>query len=247
VSDGGNGMIVKFSTRSDPGRSLRAEWIAMRLAAAVGINAAHVELRDIAGRDVLLIKRFDRANSLGGINRLGMISALSFLNAHEADMDDLSYADDFAEAIRTQFVEPRNNLHELYRRMVFNVICGNSDDHARNHAAFWDGSQLTLTPAYDIAPLMMKRRPGSDRQAMYILGADRRSNLALCLKAAPAFHLDETAAHKIITGQIATVKKQLPVHSSEMNLTPVERETLANVFLHPSIFEGWGGIDKASR
>ena len=75
-------------------------------------------------------------------------------------MDDLSYADDLAPVIRTSFSKPRAHLHELYGRMVFNVLCGNSDDHARNHAAFWDGTTLSLTPAYDIAPLMIRKRQG---------------------------------------------------------------------------------------
>jgi serine/threonine-protein kinase HipA len=248
VSDNGRGVIVKFATRADPGRSLRAEWIAMRLAFAVGIDAAAVELRHIAGRDALLIERFDRVRNFDGINRLGMVSALTLLNTHESDMDDLSYADDFAAKIRSSFVEPRSSLHALYRRMVFNIICGNTDDHARNHAAFWDGSKLRLTPAYDIAPLMMKRsNTAADRQAMYILGKDRRSNLALCLQAAPSFQLAEVAAHDIITGQIETVRKQLPLLCDEMQLTPVERDILGNVMLHPSIFEGWSDQPSSDR
>jgi serine/threonine-protein kinase HipA len=132
--------------------------------------------------------------------------------------------------------------------MVFNIICGNTDDHARNHAAFWDGSKLRLTPAYDIAPLMMKRsNTAADRQAMYILGKDRRSNLALCLQAAPSFQLAEVAAHDIITGQIETVRKQLPLLCDEMQLTPVERDILGNVMLHPSIFEGWSDQPSSDR
>jgi serine/threonine-protein kinase HipA len=240
VSDNGRSVIVKFSTRADPGRSLRAEWIAMRLATTVGIDAAAVELLNIAGRDALLIERFDRFRNFDGMNRIGMVSALTLIGAHEADMDDLSYADDFAAKIRSSFVEPRGNLHELYRRMVFNVICGNTDDHARNHAAFWDGSKLTLTPAYDIAPLMMKRsNTAADRQAMCILGKDQRSNLLLCLKAAPAFQLGEVDALTIITHQIEIVRTQLLLLCDEMQLTPVERDILGNVMLHPSIFEGW--------
>lgn len=64
----------------------------------------------------------------------------------------LRYAsyEDLAEIIRYRFTSPKATLHELYGRLVFNILCGNSDDHARNHAGFWDGEHLTLTPAYDI-------------------------------------------------------------------------------------------------
>jgi serine/threonine-protein kinase HipA len=107
VVDSDRELIAKFSTSSEIGRGLRAEYIAMRLAAACGLDAAKVELRDVAGRDVLLIERFDRKTTAEGIQRLGVLSALTLLQANEADMDDLSYADDLAPAIRTSFSAPR--------------------------------------------------------------------------------------------------------------------------------------------
>ena len=60
--------------------------------------------------------------------------------------------EDLAEIVRHRFEAPRATLRELFGRLVFNILCGNTDDHARNHAAFWDGARLSLTPAYDICP-----------------------------------------------------------------------------------------------
>lgn len=240
VTDRARELIAKFSTSSEIGRGLRAEFVAMRLARACGLDAASVEMREVAGRDVLLIERFDRKDANEGMQRLGIVSALTLLNGNEADMDDLSYTDDFAPFIRKSFSAPRSNLHELFGRMVFNILCGNSDDHARNHAAFWDGVTLSLTPAYDIAPLLIRRSSDAvDRQAMFISGGDRRSHLALCMRAAPSFQLSETQAIDIIARQVSVIKDQLPRLCAEAKLTAVEQETLASVMLHPSIFKGW--------
>jgi len=240
VRDGNRELIAKFSTSSETGRSLRAEFVAMRLAQACGLAAADVTLREVAGRDVLLIERFDRKRTTEGTIRLGLLSALTLLKGNEADMDDLSYADDLAPFIRTSFNTPRASLHELYGRMVFNVVCGNSDDHARNHAAFWDGRTLSLTPAYDIAPLMIRRdADAADHQAMTITGRDRRSNLALCLKAAPWFQLGAEQAAAIIERQVSVVREQLTRLYTEAGLTSVERDVLGSVMLHPSIFRDW--------
>lgn len=240
VVDGHRELIAKFSTSSEIGRGLRAEFVAMQLARACGINAANVELTQAAGRDVLLIERFDRKKAGGGTHRLGILSALTLLGGSEADMDDLSYADDLAPVVRASFAAPRASLHELYGRMVFNVLCGNSDDHARNHAAFWDGKTLSLTPAYDIAPLMIRRDETTvDHQAMAITGGDRRSNLALCHKAASSFQLSAEQATAIITKQVVAVREHLPRLCIEAGLTAAERDVIGSVMLHPSIFRGW--------
>ena len=80
------------------------------------------------------------------------------------------------------------------------MLCGNTDDHARNHAAFWNGETLTLTPAYDICP---QNRTGREaNQAMLIVGEKRTSTLTVCIEAAPHFLLSEKAAITIIEAQI---------------------------------------------
>jgi HipA-like C-terminal domain len=71
--------------------------------------------------------------------------------------------------IRHRFQAPRETLRELFSRMLFNILCGNTDDHARNHAAFCNGKQLSLTPAYDICP--QNRTGGEATPAMLIMGS----------------------------------------------------------------------------
>lgn len=80
-----------------------------------------------------------------------MVSALTILELDELMARYASY-ETLAEIVRHRFDAPVPTLHELFGRLVFNVLCGNTDDHARNHAAFWNGSSLALTPAYDICP-----------------------------------------------------------------------------------------------
>jgi len=115
-----------------------------------------------------------------------MISALTLFELDDMTARYASY-EKLAEIIRHRFKEPRATLLELFSRLVFNVLCGNTDDHARNYATFWDGQWLALTPAYDICPQPRKGNEAS--QAMLIAGGNRMSQVASCLDAAPAFHL----------------------------------------------------------
>jgi serine/threonine-protein kinase HipA len=144
---------------------------------------------------------------------------------------------DLAEIIRARFTAPRKTLHELYGRLVFNVLCGNADDHARNHAAFWDGESLTLTPAYDICP---QNRTGREaNQAMKIVGERRASTLAACLEAAPQFLLTGKAASEVIETQIAGIREHFVNVSEEASLSAIDQSVLwGRAFLNPYVFEG---------
>jgi serine/threonine-protein kinase HipA len=118
-----------------------------------------------------------------------------------------------------------------------NILCGNTDDHARNHAAFWDGKQLTLTPAYDICP---QNRAGNEAsQAMLIAGENRMSRLANCLAAAPDFLLDARAAEDLIADQIERMQAAWPEIAKEAELTEIDRALLTGrMFLNPFAFDG---------
>jgi serine/threonine-protein kinase HipA len=117
------------------------------------------------------------------------------------------------------------------------ILCGNTDDHARNHAAFWDGRRLSLTPAYDICPQIRAGNEAS--QAMLITDEDRMSTLANCLRAAPHFLIGEGEAREIVTRQIATLRENWDAVCEEAALTEIERNLLAGrAFLNPYIFEG---------
>ena len=229
-------FIAKFSSGSDITNVVKAEFVAMRLAAKLGLDVAHTELRHAGGKDVLLVQRFDRRKTEAGWTRKSMISALTLLGLDEMAGRHASYQD-FAEIIRTRFANPKRTLHELYGRLVFNVLCGNTDDHARNHAAFWDGSKLTLTPAYDICP--QNRRGREANQAMAITGDKRTSTLATCIEAAAQFLLSEKAASGIIEAQLAGIADNWTAVCEEASLSPIDRAVLrGGPFLNPYAFEG---------
>jgi transcriptional regulator with XRE-family HTH domain len=130
----------------------------------------------------------------------------------------------------------KETLRELFGRLVFNILSGNADDHARNHAAFWDGRHLTLTPAYDICP---QNRTGNEAtQAMLITGDDRMNRLATCLVAAPNFLLDAKAAENLIADQIKRIQAAWPEVAQDANLTEIDRAILAGrLFFNPFVFE----------
>ncbi|WP_376696180.1 type II toxin-antitoxin system HipA family toxin [Wenzhouxiangella sp. EGI_FJ10305] len=236
VQDDDTKMIAKFSSSTDTYNVVKAEYVAMRLAAKAGLNVAPVCLERVAGKDVLLVERFDRTKTNGDWTRKAMVSALTLFGLDEMMARYASY-EDFAEIIRHRFTSPRATLHELYGRLVFNILCGNTDDHARNHAGFWDGKHLTLTPAYDICP--QSRSGNVASQAMLIAGNNRTSKLATCIEAAPNFQLGEQAAKDIITRQIGSIRNGWDDICKEADLNEVERNLFGErIFLNEFAFEG---------
>ena len=236
IQHGDTRKIAKFPSSTDTYNVVKAEYVAMRLASRAGLDVAAVSLEHVAGKDVLLVERFDRAKTKEGWTRKAMVSALTMFGLDEMMARYASY-EDLAEIVRHRFTSPKATLHELYGRLVFNILCGNTDDHARNHAGFWDGKYLTLTPAYDICP--QSRTGNVASQAMLILGDNRMSTLAACLEAAPGFQLDEKAAKDIIHRQIAAIRDGWDDICKEAVLTEVERNLFGRrIFLNDSIFEG---------
>lgn len=228
--------IAKFSSQNDLYNVVKAEFVAMRLAAEAGIDAAAVSLERASGKDVLLIERFDRKKTTDGWQRRLMVSALTMLELDEMMARYASY-EELATVIRHRFTEPKTTLKELYARLVFNVLCGNTDDHARNHCAFWDGKQLSLTPAYDVCP--QSRAGGEATQAMIITGDDKQSKIAVCLKAAPSFLISADEAIVLIKHQIAVIKAQWSAICDEASLSEVDRQLMwRRQFLNPFAFEG---------
>lgn len=236
IEDGPRKYIAKFSSASDTYNVVKAEFVAMRLAAAVGLDVAPVKLARAAGRDVLLVERFDRLPTNDGWKRRAMVSALTLFGLDEMMARYASY-EDLTEIVRHRFTRPKQTLRELFGRLVFNILCGNTDDHARNHAAFWDGERLSLTPAYDICPQV---RTGNEAtQAMLIVGQDRSSRLAACLAAAPQFLLSAQAVEDLIAEQVEQLRAAWLRVADEARVSKVDRALLSGrVFLNPFIFEG---------
>jgi len=140
-----------------------------------------------------------------------------------------------AEIIRHRFSEPKATLRELFSRIVFNILSGNTDDHARNHAAFWNGKQLSLTPAYDICPQSRSGQQAS--QAMLIHGGDRSSHLSKCIAAASSFLLAREDAIAIINHQVNVIEHEWQAICDEASLSEVDRALFwRRQFLNPFAF-----------
>ena len=228
--------IAKFSTSRDTYNMVKAEFVAMRLARLAGMNVAPVKLVQALDKDVLLIERFDREGSEEGWKRRAMVSALTLFGLHEQMPHYASYKQ-LADVIRARFTKPRETLEEMFSRMTFNILVGNTDDHARNHAAFWDGNQLTLTPAYDVCPQSRLGREAS--QGMLIHGGQGRSQISLCIQAAHSFLLREEKALSIVRKQIVTIATNWGAVCEMAGLGDTERRLLwRNQFLNGLAFEG---------
>ena len=236
IEDQDKKYIAKFSSDSDLYSIVKIEYIAMRLAALAGLNVAPVKLITAANKDVLLIERFDRKKTTKGWTRKAMVSALTLFALDDTAARYASY-ETLAEIIRHRFTTPKKTLEELFSRLVFNILCGNTDDHARNHAAFWNGKNLSLTPAYDICP---QGRTGNEAsQAMLISGNNNLSKLNTCLKTAPNFHLSEEDARVIIEKQKATIETRWDDVCDEAKLSKVDRNLFwKRQFLNPFAFQG---------
>jgi serine/threonine-protein kinase HipA len=231
IEDGGHKYVAKFPSSTDIYSVVKAEFISMRLAEVAGLNVAPVKLVKALGRDILLIKRFDRRKTEEGWQRKAMVSGLTLLELDELMARYASY-EQLAEVIRHRFTNPKSTLREMFARMTFNILCSNTDDHARNHAAFWDGSGLSLTPAYDICP---QPRTGNEAtQAMLIHGENRFSRLDVCLKAAPNFLLSEKEARSIMDAQIESIHKNWNPVCDQAELSKVDRNLFwKRQFLNP--------------
>jgi len=239
MTDNRKQYIAKFSSSTDHYDIVKAEYVAMKLAKMAGINVAQVRLEHPLGKDVLLVERFDRIAHHDFFERRIMLSGLSLLKLNEMEARYASYPQ-LAELIRHQFKNPIKSLHEIYKRIIFNILIGNTDDHARNHAAFWDGTALSLTPAYDICP---QNRTGREAtQAMNLEGKQgNHSTLANALSVCHIYRLEEWQAKEIINTIVTVINEHWLTVCHEANLSQIERDRLwKNAVLNPYCFEGWG-------
>jgi len=147
--------IAKFSRPDDVFDVPAAEFATLLLAHEAGIKVPSFELRDISGRSVLLVERFDRT---GDGNRIHYLSAHSVLRPKPLSLDQREYKSSFSYGAIAEALRPRNDsapvdAHELFRRMVLNIMVGNVDDHLRNHAFLMSAPGVfRLSPAFDICP-----------------------------------------------------------------------------------------------
>lgn len=160
----GKPWIAKFPAKDDTFPIGRAEYATMSLATACGLAAPPIRLIEVYGRDVYLIQRFDRGEAP---DRTPFVSGLTLLGAHESEVTRYSYAD-LATQLRLFGSMPEADLRELFRRMVFNILVLNDDDHLRNHGFLHDGQGWRLSPLYDVVP-----KPQRSLDRRLVLGSDR--------------------------------------------------------------------------
>lgn len=219
LADGERNLIAKFSSSTDTYPVVQGEFVAMRLASRAGVNAARVELAESLGRKVLLVERFDRVP--GTRRRRAIVSALTILELDELLARYATYAG-LAQVVRERFTQAKATLAELFARITFNILSGNTDDHARNHAAIWDGETLTLSPAYDICP---QPRSGGEAAQVMAIGTDgfRMSRVSGCIERAGTYLLSASDARAIVDHQIEVISTSWDEVCDEAELSKADR------------------------
>jgi serine/threonine-protein kinase HipA len=150
ADDDGQLWVAKFPSRHDRWPNAIAEGAYLRLAERCGIRAAASRLLELDDRLILLVRRFDQAP--GGI-RKPFLSAHTLLGLSESVLDRSRWSYiELAHLLRRISVQPEQDARELYRRIVFNALTSNMDDHPRNHAVICEDRGWRLSPAFDLSP-----------------------------------------------------------------------------------------------
>ena len=196
--------IAKFPARGDTVDIPRIEYAAMTLAEKCGIRIPTLHLQSLGDIHFLLVRRFDREKTPAGWVRKGFLSSLSLLQWDEADRRHWDYGA-IAGAMRRY--ASAQDIRELFRRMVFNILVRNTDDHPRNHGFLFSGSGIGLSPAYDLVPSLAL--PGVGTQfflAMSVGTRGREASLENALSRAGRFGLSEDEAGTVVDQLVETVR-----------------------------------------
>ncbi len=173
-------LIAKFPKPDDEYRVVAWEAVALELARRAGIPVPLFRLEEAAGRDVLLVGRFDRRGAV----RVPFLSAMSMLDALAGQTR--SYPE-IADVLRQHGSDAPRDLEDLWRRMVLTVLISNTDDHLRNHGFLYDGVRgWRLSPAYDLTPVPADIKPRVLATALTLDG-DPTASLDLALESAEFF------------------------------------------------------------
>lgn len=233
VEDDEGLWLAKLNRPDDRWNVARVEHAMLALARRCGLATAESRLIRVGGRDVLLVKRFDRERVEGGYARARMVSALTLLQADESaeQRDRWSYVL-LAETLRRISAEPRADARELFRRMTFNALISNTDDHPRNHAALAPAAQWRLSPAYDLTPgpLVSEER----RDLAMICGAQGRyANAANLLSDSARFLLARPEAEALVDDMEAAVKGDWYLVARKCGVSEGDCAMIARAFAYP--------------
>lgn len=214
--------IAKFRANSDVVDAVRWEAVALSLARRCGIRVCEWRIEAVPGSEVLLVRRFDRRAR----TRIPFLSALSMLGA--ADGATRSYVE-IADALRQHGAAPQRDLAELWRRMVFNVMISNGDDHLRNHAFLYDGTAgWRLSPAYDLNPEPADVRPHVLSTPIGLDG-DLTASVDLAMEVSPEFSLSQAEARTTVTRVRSAVREWRSV-AAALGLSDAELDRMASAF-----------------
>lgn len=228
--------LAKFGHPHDRWNDPRVEHGLMTLAKQCGIRAADSRVESLGGRDVLLVRRFDRKRADQGFYRHRMVSALTALQADSSatGRDRWSYLL-FADEIRRASVAASKDLRELFVRMCFNASVSNLDDHPRNHALLAEGESWRLSPAYDVTPMPAL---ALDQRflAMACGPAGRLANKNNLIAAAGRFLLSEEEAMQLFERVSQTVRLRWEETLRQCGVSDKDCRTIAPAFLHAGLF-----------
>lgn len=235
--------IAKFPSKTDEVNTVLWEAVALTLAGRAGISVPVWRLETVAGKPVLLLRRFDREQGA----RVPFVSAMSMLSAR--DNEARSYLE-LADVLRQHGAAPKQDMHALWRRMVFSVLISNTDDHLRNHGFLWEGpAGWRLSPAYDVNPVPADIKPRVLTTCIDL--DDGTASLELALQVAQYFALAPAQAREIAAevGKAVSGWRKVAV---KVGLTPAEIDRLASAFEHEDLAaatsaKGAARIGKARR
>jgi serine/threonine-protein kinase HipA len=218
--------IAKFPKDNDPYNIEAWEEIAMRLASAAGIAVPPHRLVEVSGKTVMLSRRFDRINDV----RIPFLSAMSMTGSKDGERG--SYPE-IVDSLVEQGAQGKEDSHSLYRRVVFNVLISNVDDHLRNHGFLWLGRNgWSLSPAYDLNPTP------TDLKARILttnINLDEGTcSLDLLESASEYFDLKLKAARAVIK-EVALATSQWRIVAKKVGLQRSEIDRMSSAFEHKDL------------
>jgi serine/threonine-protein kinase HipA len=233
VEDAEGLWIAKFNCPDDSWNNARVEHAMLLLARACGLSTAESRVVEVGGRDVLLVKRFDREKATDGYLRARMVSALTLLRAEDTSQSrgKWSYVL-LAEELRRVCAEPAQNAAELFRRMCFNALISNVDDHPRNHAVIAKDTEWKLSPAYDLTPAVPISQERRDL-AMECGDAGRFANTDNLLSQSARFLLERAQAVAMIDAMEGQVRGAWYATARGAGVSEKDCEKIAAAFAYP--------------
>jgi serine/threonine-protein kinase HipA len=209
--------------------------LALTLAEKAGIPVPLWRLESVAGRLVLLLRRFDRERAM----RVPFVSAMSMLDAK--DNEARSYLE-FVDILRRHGAAPKEDMHALWRRIVFSILISNTDDHLRNHGFLWAGpAGWRLSPAYDLNPVPTDVKPRILTTAIDL--DNGTASLKLALDVAGYFELLPSEARRIAAEVGQSVDRWRRTAAS-LGLSKGEIDRMASAFKHEDLTAALAGAKK---